>query len=60
MGEEQEPKEEGVKNQLTIGAIRPPNTIIPHITDKLVKYCCFNVFGVYKGRRAEITMVKYQ
>lgn len=39
------------EEKLTVGAIRPPNMIIPDINDKLVKYSCFNVFGVYFKRK---------
>lgn len=37
--------------KLTVGAIRPPKMIIPDINDTLVKYSCFNVFGVYFKRK---------
>lgn len=33
-----------------MGAMRPPNTIIPDMNEKLVKYSCFNVLGVYFKR----------
>lgn len=33
---------------LTVGAIKPPNTIIPDIKEKLVRQSFFNSLGVYK------------